>query len=350
MKTKLTKLIICIFAITFAITGCSKDEDIISASANNKQDILTFATIAEFNETLQKVNSMNSAERMAWEKERNFKSFGTICNEFYKTIDYESFTSISEVKSFVANNSEKIKLCKNIDGELSCVTQEFDNPERYVMNENWMYIIGNKAYRVFPENKKVSCDLESISELASVKDFSEITKSVCNFFEITERLNAKSSTNSGDQYFERTEKKSIGSKNYQTIVRIEAVTLFWSSLGMPGNISYAIWYRIQNQSQFIVWWYTDASTKYAPFSYKISNGYDNFTGKLYDPFYWQTGTESFTKTDDDIKGYIGEYPYHEPQQSTASPYIVTFEGFVYSTFTKSTGEKTTITVNLKYPY
>ncbi|GAB1414966.1 hypothetical protein MASR2M117_03720 [Paludibacter sp.] len=52
--------------------------------------------VEEFNNTLLKVNSMTKSERLEWEKQQGFKSFGTICNEFYETIDPASFKSNEE--------------------------------------------------------------------------------------------------------------------------------------------------------------------------------------------------------------------------------------------------------------
>ena len=142
MKARLTKLILSVFVITFTLTGCSKDEGIISSTASSKQDILTFATIDEFNETLQKVNSMKPEERIAWEKEQGFKSYGTICDEFYKTVNPESFKNIDEVKIFVKKNSDKIELYTSSDGEIYCITKYFKNPKRYLLNKDKQYKIG----------------------------------------------------------------------------------------------------------------------------------------------------------------------------------------------------------------
>lgn len=342
------KVMYVILLIMLAFTSCDKNE-IISADENNKEGILTFSTIEEFSSAVQKVNCMNSDERRAWESTKGFKSFGTICEEFYSSINYENFSNLEEIKSFVETNKSYIQLIHDSYGEISCVTQEYDKPERYIMNEKRMFIVGNKAYKIFPGNMMVSCDIAHIAGLTSIADFNQIAKKRDSIYVIYEiPLPMSASTKSTDQYFERVEKKSIGNKNYRTIVRIEAVTFLWNSLGLPGTISYAIWYRIRNQSQFIIWWNTNANTEYAPFNYEISNGYDFFTGSLINPYWWIEG-ESFVVNDDDIEGYIGSYPYHEPQQSATVPYIVTFEGYVYSKFTRK-NETTTITINLSYPY
>ena len=85
---------------------------------------------------------MTKEERLAWEKEQGFKSFGTICDEFYETIDPESFKSSEEVKAFVAKHSDKIEFYTSSDGEIYCVTKDFLNIERFLLNKKQAYKIG----------------------------------------------------------------------------------------------------------------------------------------------------------------------------------------------------------------
>ena len=102
MKIKLIKALIAILSVSFALTSCSKTSDELASVASTKQDILTFKTTEEFNATVQKVNSMKADERVAWEKSQGFKSFGTICDEFYATIEPQNFKTIEQVNDFVA--------------------------------------------------------------------------------------------------------------------------------------------------------------------------------------------------------------------------------------------------------
>jgi len=89
---------IAIIAIIFVLSSCEKDEVAQSQpQASTTKDILTFATQEDFDKTLAKVNAMTKEERLAWEKEQGFKSFGTMCDEFYETIDPSSFKSLEEV-------------------------------------------------------------------------------------------------------------------------------------------------------------------------------------------------------------------------------------------------------------
>jgi hypothetical protein len=177
MKYKLNKYVLGILAITFVMTSCSKTSDELASVASTKQNILTFKTVEEFNTTVQKVNSMKPEERVAWEKSKGFKSFGTICDEFYATIEPQNFKTIEQVNDFVAANRDKIQIYTNEAGDKYCEVQEFDNSARYLMNANRMYIIGNKAFRTFNEGV-VSTVISDIETLKMAKSYSELTPKV----------------------------------------------------------------------------------------------------------------------------------------------------------------------------
>lgn len=311
-------------------------------SRSNIEGILSFKNYDEFSSTLSQVIRMTDEERIRWEKSKGFESFGTVCDKFYDSIEPENFSNMDEIKSFAENHKSRIQLIQDADGEISCVTQEYDNPERYLINEARMYIIADKAYKVFPDKKKVSCGITDMGELANVKELSQINKEKHAICEMPERLKVGASSNSSVEYIERTDKLSIGNKNYKTVVRVEAVTLINNSVGLPGKISYYIYFQIQNQHQFIAWFGKTARTQYAPFEYVITNSYENFNG-IYRNSYWLY--DSFTEDKKTIERNI--MPWHVPVNSyTAS--ILSFQGMVHSTFER--GDKTAMTtVNLKYP-
>jgi hypothetical protein len=312
------------------------------SQANETKDILTFATQEDFDKTLAKVNAMTKEERLAWEKEQGFKSFGTICDEFYATIQPENFKSLEEVQVFVARNSDKIKLDTDNNGQISCYTQEYDNNKRYLLDKNRMFIVGNKAYKSFENGIEVSVDASLTNRISTVKDYNLLAENGIIEFEKV-KFKANTATNE-DQYFERTEQKSIGTKNYRTNVRVEATKVIYGSIGLPGGyISIGAWFKITNQSQFIVWWNDEADTVYGPFTYRVSNGVDTYY-HTYEPGQYLGST---FKTYDDII----EKDITPKLQTTSSglQYIVSFEGLVSSTFTRSKDKKVTINVSLKYP-
>src|ERR1035437_3214855 len=170
MKIKFIKYILGALAFTFVLVGCSKNEDALSTVASNKQDILIFKTAEEFHTTLNKVDSMKPEERIGFEKSKGFKSFGTICDDFYATINPDKFKSETEALTFITSNSQYIQILNHSDSSKCCVTKEFRNPTRYLMNENKMYIIGNTAFKQFDEGC-ISTDISNIEALKASKDF-----------------------------------------------------------------------------------------------------------------------------------------------------------------------------------
>lgn len=173
MKIKLTKALIAIISVTFALTSCSKTSDELASVASTKQDILTFKTVEEFNTTVQKVNAMKPEERSAWEKSKGFKSFGTICDEFYSTINFDNFKNEAEVLEFIKSNNDKIQIIEHSDSSKCFETQEFNNDTRFLMNKDGMYIVGNTVYKKFVEGC-IATSISNVETIANAKDFNSL--------------------------------------------------------------------------------------------------------------------------------------------------------------------------------
>lgn len=163
------KNLFCILAIitSMMFTACEK-EDVINHDTQKKENILVFKSIEEFDNTLAKVNAMTESERLEWEKQQGFKSFGTICDEFYETIEPEQFKSIEEVRTFVEKNNDKIEFYTSSDGEIYCVTKDFNNSKRYLMNENREYVIGSVIVKD-EDNMQPYADLTSNNSFGQQK-------------------------------------------------------------------------------------------------------------------------------------------------------------------------------------
>jgi len=175
MKIKLSKSIIGALAIIFALTGCSNNSDELASVATTKNDILTFANSQAFDSAKVKVASMKPEERVVWENSKGFKSLGTICDEFYKTIEPQNFKTMEDVNAFVSTNGDKVKIYENKAGDKYLEVQEFDNSERYLMNKDKMYIVGTTVFRKFDE-ATVSTDIANIAALKVAKNYSDLNK------------------------------------------------------------------------------------------------------------------------------------------------------------------------------
>lgn len=163
MKIKNIKYILSVLITIFALTSCVKEElNVAESQTTLKQSILTFSTQEEFNKTLAKVNAMSKTERNEWESLKGFKSYGTIASEKYYSIDFSKYNTINEIE----NDSDVLKYITIFkeDNATFIVPKEISNNERYLMNKDAMYIIGNTAVKYF-DGKKVTTNLSNIDIL-----------------------------------------------------------------------------------------------------------------------------------------------------------------------------------------
>ncbi len=167
------KYLIVTLTVIFTLISCSKNEVEIATLETQKQDILTFKTVDEFNSTVIKVNSMKPEERIAWEKSKGFISFGTICDEFLTTVDIDKFNNITDFLKFVESNSEYVQIIEHSDSSKCFETQEFDNTSRYLMNKDKMYVIGSMVYKKFNEGS-IAAPISEIKILADTKEFNNL--------------------------------------------------------------------------------------------------------------------------------------------------------------------------------
>jgi len=258
MKFKITKCIFAVLAFTFVLTGCSNENEEGELSiASEKLDILTFATQEDFDKTLVKVNAMTKEQRKAWEKEQGFESFGTICDEFYETIDPVNFKSKEEVNAFVAKNSDKIEFYTSSDGENYCVTKDFRVTEKYLLN------------------KKQACKIES-----KVVVFSSNSSTVQSSL-----FMSKAATNEVTEV-EAYGNNTIGSDTY----RIHA----WMDTYLYMN-EHRVAVKVNNFSRSLgIWWLRAAWTKIdATFTTSDSQNHINsgsfYNYSNYDQFEWLAG-------------------------------------------------------------
>ncbi len=214
------------------MTSCSKTSDELASVASIKQDILTFKTTEEFNTTVQKVNSMKIEERSAWEKSQGFKSFGTICDEFYATIEPQNFKTIEQVNDFVFANSDKIQIYKNAAGDPYCEVQEFDNSARYLMNKDKMYIVGLTVVKQFAEGT-VSTDIANIEVLKNSKNYTDLRANLTSVaYKIgKQKLAASTVFVQSDEVYDENDFQESGWLGkywvkYRLVVRVKAENTF----------------------------------------------------------------------------------------------------------------------------
>lgn len=141
-----------------------EDKKSLSADLSN---ILSFESITEYIEAQKVVNSLSEVELKNYEESKGYKSFGRLCDEFYKSIDPEEFTSIEMVKAFVSSNRDYLQLIEDANGEFTLETVLSFNSNRYLLNGDKMFIIGEIVYKVFEEGTAMTnvVDIEMLKHL-----------------------------------------------------------------------------------------------------------------------------------------------------------------------------------------
>lgn len=243
----------------FALVSCDKEEVAITDSSKvTEKEILTFATQEEFEQTLAKVNAMTKEERLLWEKEQGFKSFGTICDEFYESIKPENFISVKEVEDFVERNSDRIEFYIDSNNEKHCVSKNFLSNKRYIMNQNQMYVVGENVYKTI-ENELFVSNISNANNLIKAKSISDI-KTDINVSAI------KKAASSLKTKADASGTGKIGNDTYKVTA--------WIEVYKTNTDSFYTYMKIWNYSRSLgIWWFIEAQVTW-DYRYNIqdSNG------------------------------------------------------------------------------
>ncbi len=325
MKIKTVKYILSVLLTIFAFTSCDKNELAISEiQKSTKTDILTFATQEDFDKTLTKVNAMTKEERLAWEKEQGFKSFGTICDEFYATIQPENFKSLEEVQVFVARNSDKIEFYTSSDGETYCVTKDFKNPMRYIINQNMLYVIGTSAYKRIGDNT-YSSNISNLNALSNAKTLEDINRiDICEDLMNDKKSKIQTSiVTEDDAHGECVIKASKWYRSDDTY-RVHA----WIKTETAGyNTCYWTTLQIKNFTLSVgIWWFIEASVNFT-YNFVITDNNNNSFSRNVTDGGWITSSNSSPR-----------YSFTTPYISNIStPYYTSYYCTVTNTVTDSDG-------------
>ncbi len=172
---KMNRLFFLLFALSLMAVSCSERiEDMESEQVANLLDIATFKNNEEYQNSLIKVLSMSTNELKEYEESIGYLSFGRECEEFYNSIDFESFATFEELESFVEANSDYLVFNKDDNGELYLETVYCNSIDRYIMNKDRMFLIGDDIYKVFEDGVIIS-DASNLDDLKKI-NFNSIDK------------------------------------------------------------------------------------------------------------------------------------------------------------------------------
>jgi hypothetical protein len=171
MKKNSLKLFMLLFigcCSTSIFYSCFKDE--VSKSHMVETEMVKFKTLEEYNEALNTVLSMSKDERKSYEESKGYISFGRKCDEFYDEIDFDKFESLEEIKAFAASN-DFIVLYEDDDGEFILETMLSSKRDRYFINSDRLFQIGDHVYKVF-EDGTASTHIDNLYKLTQIESFS----------------------------------------------------------------------------------------------------------------------------------------------------------------------------------
>ena len=138
--------ILTLFIVVTSLISC-QDENFLESSS---QDILKFESEEEYLSTVQSTVEMNHDELKKWELANNFNSKAIESLSFYRSVNFEKFKSKEELIDFVESNSSYLQIIDE-DGELYVETVNQKGADRFILNKDNMYQIGDKYYKAYAE-------------------------------------------------------------------------------------------------------------------------------------------------------------------------------------------------------
>lgn len=242
---------------------------------------------------------MSDDERINWGKEMNFKSFGTISKTFFEGINFDSIKSIEELKA-LDKDDKYLNIFKE-GGEWVFEPKELNSLERFVVNEDMLYIIDSTAYKLI-DGGLVSSSIKSIEKLKNLKSIDEASFS--SIFSIN-RV-GKSSLKSV-LLEEHTFSNTSWDKEYKIKVWIQTEN-FWAFF--PTRTQREVEFTVTNYKKGILGWYT----KKLPTTYNVFlDTYDEFApeiGLYINESVYNHDIDSYNKykrTDVDPNGWSNKY-------------------------------------------
>jgi hypothetical protein len=121
----------------------------------SNSSILIFESKDDFFSELITVVEMTTDELIAYENSKGYKSVGRQADEFYQSIDFESFKSKEDILNFVNRNNKYLQIVEEAGGELAVEPILYSQKERFFVNEHNLFQIQDSIYKVL-ENAIVS--------------------------------------------------------------------------------------------------------------------------------------------------------------------------------------------------
>lgn len=162
-KFKLATAVVALLmvaAIVVTFEACKKDTSKATPQETNRElmnrsssfqsvenNILHFDSYDSLCSVRNTLLSLNTEDRLVWERNHYFKSFASKCEELYQRIDTTSADSIYDF----ANTYNDYFYVSNIDNEPFLTTYLEDSPMAYFVNSNRIVSVGCEYYKFFDD-------------------------------------------------------------------------------------------------------------------------------------------------------------------------------------------------------
>jgi hypothetical protein len=299
---------IVIFAVAIATVSCTKNENLLE-EVIPEMAIQSFASDSEMDVALYEVLSLSQEERIAKDVARGFKSFGTIAQKLYETIDPDQFKNLEEIKAFVEKHGKYLQLLPEGNGEYTLEVVAYRNPYRYLANENGEIKIGGSICKITEESV---IDAE-IGLIVTFSPFYESIKPTRKISETADNQTVETNQQLINSYFYAT--PTTGSN--RLVVEFENVASRY------GSTSFAILthFRVQPYNRTMGIWFQCNRTLSMDIEFKgvLRIGVTNY------PFEQNyTTTEGPKRT---LGNGITSIPYTIPNASWSDNYQITTESY-----------------------
>ncbi len=177
-------------------------------------------------------------ELKKYEEARGYKSLSRASDEFYLSIDFEKFKSQKEILSLVQQNQEYFTLIEDENGEIEIESKLYDKPQRYFLNKDHIFGIGDSLIKVL-DNDMVVSNISNLDLLNQINDdniqgFKQYSEDLIFLSDYVDRDKKLKSGNCGKSHTARATRK-----RNRTKLKLELGTLDHDT-GYPDYIPFTL--------------------------------------------------------------------------------------------------------------
>lgn len=166
---KMKPLVMLLLLLLLSVFSCKKSEyDYEEVNIDTKR-ILKFDNINSLINESNTVNKYSIEQKVEWEKNRHFTSYGVQSDILCNKTDFESFSTVDQFKEFASTYSNFFEISTINGCELQLSPLLINIPYRYLINEEHLVQIGDTVYKVF-KNFSVKAHINHLAQIRKITD------------------------------------------------------------------------------------------------------------------------------------------------------------------------------------